>query len=229
MMGVKFIKRSFLIIVLAITISCSSTRIIDRPIVFNAVRDSLSLNYLKDRYQLKQDLPTITPKMIVIHHTAIPTFEQSYAAFKDPLLPNSRTEILGAGALNVSSQFLVDRDGTIYRLMPETKMARHVIGLNHCAIGIENVGGTAETPLTNSQLKSNIRLVRYLAARYEIAYVIGHYQYTLFENTPLWLEVDPGYRTPKTDPAESFMQKLWNETRDLDLKSIPNQSKKDID
>ncbi|WP_239540699.1 peptidoglycan recognition protein family protein [Spongiivirga citrea] len=201
--------------------SCVSTRIVDKPIVFDNLRDSLTINYLKDRYLLKQDAPTITPKMIVIHHTAIPTFEKSYAAFKEPLLPSSRSEIVGAGALNVSSQFMVDRDGIIYRLMPETKMARHVIGLNHCAIGIENVGGTDDTPLTDAQLKANIRLVRYLAAKYEIEYVIGHYQYTLFENTSLWLEVDDNYRTPKTDPDAEFLNSILIQTQDLNFKPIP--------
>ncbi len=39
---------------------------------------------------------------------------------------------------------MVDRDGTRYRLMPETYMARHVIGLNYYSIGIENVGGSME-------------------------------------------------------------------------------------
>lgn len=46
----------------------------------------------------------------------------------------------GSSALNVSTQFLVDRDGTIFRLLPDTTFARHVIGLNHLAIGIENIG-----------------------------------------------------------------------------------------
>jgi len=221
----KHIKLPFSVFaLLLIMMSCVSTRIVDKPIVFDYLRDSLTINYLKDRYLLEQDVPTITPKIVVIHHTAIPTFEQSYAAFREPLLPNSRSEIAGAGSLNVSSQFMVDRDGTIYRLMPETKMARHVIGLNHCSIGIENVGGTSETPLTAAQLKANIRLIRYLASKYEIDYVIGHYQYTLFENNALWLEVDQTYRTPKTDPKLSFMQGIWNETKDLNLKSIPTGS-----
>lgn len=217
-----YIKKPFYsLLVLLILSACVSTRIIDKPIVFNQIRDTLTINYLKDRYQLDQDQPNIIPRMIVIHHTAIPTFEKSFDAFKEPILPNSRPEIASAGALNVSSQFMVDRDGTIYRLMSETKMARHVIGLNHCAIGIENVGGTETTPLTKAQLKSNIRLIRELAAKYEIDYVIGHYQYTLFENTALWLEVDPGYRTPKNDPTVSFMNGIWSEIEDLGLKSIP--------
>jgi N-acetyl-anhydromuramyl-L-alanine amidase AmpD len=126
-----------------------------------------------------------------------------------------------ASSLNVSSHFLVGRDGTIYRLIPETVMGRHVIGLNHCAIGIENVGGTEETPLTDSQLKANIWLVRYLSKKYKIDYLIGHYEYPLFEGHELWLEKDPGYRTEKTDPGEDFMEKVRNATKKFNFKRLP--------
>src|SRR5690606_30676404 len=153
-----------------------------------------TLEYMRDHYGIIQESPTIVPKMIVLHWTVIPTLEKSFAAFKSPELPDSRPEIAAASALNVSSQFLVDRDGTIYRLMPETTMARHVIGLNHCAIGVENVGGTPDTPLTKKQIKSNIWLVKYLSEKYPIEYLIGHYEYTNFEGHELWLEVDEGYR-----------------------------------
>lgn len=202
--------------------SCSVTRnIVDKPITFNDERRILTLGYMKDRYGLEKDTPEIVPKMIVLHWTVIPTFEKSFNAFDSPTLPNSRPDINAAGALNVSSQFMVDRDGTIYRLMPETTMARHVIGLNHCAIGVENVGGDTGQPLTKAQLKSNIWLVRYLEEKYDIEYLIGHYEYTKFENHPLWLEQDEGYRTQKTDPGTDFMQKVRNAVKDLNFKPIP--------
>ena len=105
--------------------------------------------------------------------------------------------------------------------MPETTMARHVIGLNHCAIGIENVGGTKDTPLTKAQLKSNIKLVKYLAARYEIEYLIGHYEYTNFVDHELWLEKDPNYRTKKTDPGKEFLNNVKEATKKLNFKPTP--------
>ncbi len=104
--------------------------------------------------------------MIVVHWTAIPDFEKSFNAFKNSRLPNSRQDITKASALNVSAQFLVNQNGKIYRLLPENTMARHVIGLNHCAIGIENVGGTANMPLTKKQLKSNIKLIKFLKEKF---------------------------------------------------------------
>ncbi len=100
-------------------------------------------------------------------------------------------------------------------------MARHVIGLNHCAIGVENVGGTVDLPLTKAQLKSNIWLVRYLKDKYDIDYLIGHYEYTLFENHPLWLEQDEGYRTKKTDPGTAFMNDVRKAVKDLNFKKLP--------
>lgn len=176
---------------------------------------------MKEHYGLQQEEPRIDPKMIVLHWTAIPTLKKSFKAFQNPRLPGSRTEISGAGSLNVSTQFLVDRDGKIYRLMPETTMGRHVIGLNHVAIGVENVGGTAETPLTKEQLEASIWLVKYLKSKYDIDYVIGHHEYQNFEEHELWLEKDEGYRTTKSDPGEEFMKKVRAATKHLDFKPVP--------
>jgi N-acetyl-anhydromuramyl-L-alanine amidase AmpD len=183
-------------------------KIIDRPISFDQQRIELSLDYLRDRYGLVQSEPTIVPKMVVVHWTAIPTLEATFNVFDPPTLPGARLEIQSAGSLNVSSQFLIDTDGTIYRLMPETMMARHVIGLNHCAIGIENVGPNEVGELTASQLTANVSLINYLRKKYSIAYVIGHYEYDDFIGHPLWLEKDANYRTEKVDPGEKFMKLL---------------------
>ena len=107
-------------------------------------------------------------------------------------------------------------------MSPETRMARHTIGLNHCAIGVENVGGTADLPLTKAQLKSNIWLVKYLKEKYStIDYLIGHYEYTRFEGHPLWLEKDEGYRTVKDDPSKEFMKKVRKAVKNLNFKPVP--------
>ena len=200
-----------------------SPKIVDKPIIFDETRKQLSLEYLKDRYGLEQSKPTIDPKMIVLHWTVIPSLEESFEAFNPPTLPNWRPDIKNVSGLNVSSQFMVDRDGTIYRLLPETTMARHVIGLNHCAIGIENVGGTEALPLTEAQLKANIELVKYLANKYAIDFVIGHYEYTNFEGHPLWLEKDKGYRTVKTDPGQDFTNKVRQAVKYLNFEPVPQK------
>lgn len=204
--------------------SCAIKKeIVDIPIVFDEQRIELTEEYMAQRYDLKDDSTQIVPKMIVLHWTAIPSLKKSFQAFNRSTLPNWRPDLENVSGLNVSAHFLVDQDGTIYRLMPETTMARHTIGLNHCAIGIENVGGGRELPLTKKQLKANIFLVEYLASKYNIEYVIGHQEYTQFEGHPLWLEVDDGYRTTKTDPGMDFMEKVRKATKKFNFKPVPTK------
>lgn len=191
-----------------------------KPIVFDAERKRLSLEYMENRYNIHQDSAYIFPRMIVLHWTSIPTLEQSFDAMNPTLLPGSRKGIGSASSLNVSTQFLVDRDGTIFRQLPDTAFARHVIGLNYCAIGVENVGSD-KAPLTRAQLKANEELVRYLARKYNIEYLIGHYEYKNFIGHPLWREVDPNYLTEKIDPGVSFMKKIRRRVKDLHLKEAP--------
>ena len=220
-------KSSILFLLFLMVTSCKAPfSIVESPITFDEQREQLTKEYLQNRYGLNVDSIIIEPKMIVLHHTVIPTFEKTFEAFNSSTLPNWRPEIEGVSGLNVSSQFVVDRDGTVYQLMPETYMARHVIGLNHCAIGVENVGGTPELPLTRAQVKANIQLVEYLANKYNIEYLIGHHEYTAFEDHELWLEVDDGYRTEKTDPGDDFMNKVRNGTKRLNFKPVPEINSK---
>ncbi|WP_025764112.1 N-acetylmuramoyl-L-alanine amidase [Dyadobacter tibetensis] len=222
-----YLHRRSLYFIIALVIgytTCSAQpifRIWEKPIRFDAERKQLSLDYMRDRHSIIQDSAYIKPRMIVLHWTAIPTLEQSFDAFNPVHLPGARASISSASTLNVSSQFLIDRDGTIFRQMPDTAFARHVIGLNYCAIGVENIG-SGKNPLTSKQLKANIALVRYLKQKYpEIDYVIGHYEYTSFVGTELWREVDDNYRTIKTDPGVGFMKRFRKKTKDLGLKKIP--------
>jgi N-acetyl-anhydromuramyl-L-alanine amidase AmpD len=105
--------------------------------------------------------------------------------------------------------------------MPDTLFARHVIGLNYCAIGVENVG-SEKHPLTRAQLIANEQLIRYLKGKYPIEYVIGHYEYTQFAGTPLWKEKDANYRTRKIDPGKDFMKGIRERIKDLNLKGAPS-------
>jgi len=192
-----------------------------KPILFNEQREMLSLQYMKERYGIEKERATITPRMIVLHWTAIPTLESSFDAMNPVMLPGSREGIASASALNVSAHYLIDRDGTIFQQLPDTVFARHVIGLNHCAIGVENVGG-GKDPLTRAQLKANEQLIRHLNRKYPIAFVIGHNEYRAFEQHELWKEKDEGYRTTKTDPGVSFMKKIRQQIRDLELAGPPD-------
>ena len=180
------------------------------PIQFADERITLTKEYIKDHYALDVEDIKIVPKIVLIHYTAIEGFEKSLARFASQTLPNDRPEISQASSLNVSTHFMVERDGTIHQLMPLDFMARHVIGLNYSSIGIENVGGEGYVQdLTVEQLLANIFIVKYLKKKFpSIEYVVGHHEYRCFENTELWLEKDDGYRTEKYDPGENFMRDL---------------------
>lgn len=203
-----FMKKIMLFIVLISNVY--ALEIINKPIEFTQLRVELTKEYIKKRYNKVVENINIIPEMIVIHHTALDDFSKSYDRLNPEILLSDRKDISNASKLNVSAHFLVDRNGKIYSLMPETYMARHVIGLNYSSIGIENVGGQKKgDKLTSKQLEANIKLVKYLKNKYKsIEYLIGHYEYRKFENSKLWLEKDKNYRTIKNDPHKSFMEKL---------------------
>lgn len=201
-----------------------STKIYKKPIDFGSKRVEMTKEYIAKHYGKRVKDITIEPKIIVVHWTAEMDLEKSFNRLKPERLLSDRRDIAKASALNVSAQYLVDRDGKIYSLMPDNWMARHVIGLNYSSIGIENVGGKGneKDDLTDAQLRSNIALIRYLKNKYpHIEYLIGHYEYRYMERTPLWLERDSGYRTTKKDPGERFMSDLRYRLRSLHLKRAP--------
>src|SRR5699024_8329514 len=209
--------------IIFIGFGCSKSLYVEqKPIQFDFTRTALTLQYLDQHYGIQKQQPTIDPKMVVVHWTAVPSFEKTFEVFDPPTLRNSRPDLQGVGALNVSAHYLVGRDGRVAQLLPDTLMARHVIGLNDTAIGIENVGGP-DHPLTDAQLRANARLIRQLTKKHDIEYLIGHYEYKLFEDHPLWKEKNEGYRTRKSDPGTSFIYRLRHRLNDLHLKGVPAQ------
>lgn len=195
-------------------------KIIEKPISYTQERVNLSLEYLKDHHGLVQTSPTIIPKMIVLHYTAAGTVESNFKYFNNTHLESARGTLKKQSTLNVSSQYIVDRDGTIYQLMDPNKFARHTIGLNYCAIGIENIGSKKQ-PLTDLQVAANAQLIRYLKNKYNIEYLIGHSEYGNFRNSKLWKETNPQYFTGKDDPGTDFMKKVRLQVADLHLKEKP--------
>ncbi|UCF36005.1 MAG: N-acetylmuramoyl-L-alanine amidase [Acidobacteriota bacterium] len=163
---------------------------------------------------------SFVPQMVVVHFTDIPTLEETLEYFRPVEIEAGRPTIKANGLLNVGVQFIIDPEGRIYRSYPETVIARHTIGLNHVAIGIENVGTgdlgdrSSLSPLTNAQVWANVQLIAYLAARHpSIRYVIAHSEYRDVEAPEhpahrLFLEKFQDYRTEKIDPGERFMAEL---------------------
>lgn len=216
----NFFLISLLAVNSALAASCGKPwPIKSKPILFNKERIELTKLYLQQHYGIQTDSIEIVPKIIVLHWTG-GNFKDSYAFFFPPLL-SGRPELIAAGSLNVSAQYLVDRDGTIYRLMPDHWMARHVIGLNANAIGIENAGGVNDAQdLTSAQVGANAYLICKLKNKYpSIQYLIGHYEYEAFRHTPLWLEKDPNYITQKVDPGPLFLAQVRQKVKNLGLLS----------
>ena len=173
---------------------------VDQPVVYSEERAELTREYAALHYGMPMD--TIIPQAVVVHWTAGDTWESAYWHFYAAAAQD--------GTMNYAAHFLVDRDGTIFRLLPETAMARHIIGYNWCSIGIENVGGVGGAEdLTEEQLAANAALIRYLHAKYPtIAYVFGHYQQDTARDSGLYIEHVAGYRSIKSDPGPQFMGAL---------------------
>ena len=115
-MVVKFLFATILaqILIFASNVA-AAPNIVDKPVLWNAYREQLTLEYAELHYG--KSITTIEPQAVVVHWTAGPTWESAYYTFY------GETRGDGSGTVNVSSQFIVDRDGTIYRLMPENKLA----------------------------------------------------------------------------------------------------------
>jgi beta-N-acetylhexosaminidase len=127
--------------------------------------------YSKRHYGI-DDYRLVSPQVIVEHYTETGSVTATYDLFA-PDRPDTELHELP----NVCSHFVVDRDGTVFQLVPLQYMCRHTVGLNDTAIGIEHVGYSDAEILNNKrQLAASLGLTRWLRCQYGIAVknVIGH-------------------------------------------------------
>lgn len=179
--------------------------IVDWPVPWPPVRERLMLEYRRLHSDPAATDLTIEPRMIVLHYTGGHSAKGTHGYFSRTRIEDERATLRKGGEANVVSHFVIDRDGTIFRLIPETRMGRHAIGVNHTAIGVENVGDEDRYPLTDAQLASNIALVRDLAARFPIEKLVGHHEIAGLRGTPWYVERVRGYKNAKGDPGKRFM------------------------
>jgi hypothetical protein len=198
--------------------------IVEAPMRWTDERAALTLEYRHLHSDAAATGIEIAPRVIVLHYTAAGTAKSTLATF-DRVRLEARPELARGGAVNVSAHFVVDRDGTIMRLQPETRYARHCIGLNHISIGIENVGDEASFPLTDAQVAANAALVRDLARRFPITHLLGHYEAASFAGHPYFVELMRGYTNPKPDPGARFMARVRAAVADLGLEGLPATKK----
>jgi N-acetylmuramoyl-L-alanine amidase len=144
--------------------------IVWKPIPFGAKRKAEMAQYAERHYGIHSYV--LHPKVIVEHYTATTTFASAYATFASDTPDPELHSLPGTCA-----HFIIDRDGTIYQLVPLDIMCRHTVGLNYVAIGIEHVG-TSDAEILNdaAQMRSSLALTAWLMSRYRIsiANVIGH-------------------------------------------------------
>jgi N-acetylmuramoyl-L-alanine amidase len=145
--------------------------IVQKPIPFGSKRKSETAAYAQrhygiDSYRLKD------PHVIVEHVTVTSTFSAVFNTFAPDTPDVELHELPG-----LCSHFVIDRDGTIYQLVPLGIMCRHTVGLNYTAFGIEHVGIDDADVMGNArQMAASLRLTRWLRCRYSIGVgnVIGH-------------------------------------------------------
>jgi N-acetylmuramoyl-L-alanine amidase len=195
--------------------------IVDRPITFDRKRERLTVEYRRRHEDPGIDGTEIEPHMVVLHYTGGGSLDATWRYFDRVTIEPGRPALGKAGALNVSAHFLVDRDGTIVRLMPETRLARHCIGLNHVAIGVENVGDGDKFPLTEAQVRADAELIRFLARRHRLTHLIGHQEASAMRRHAYWRERDPAYRNRKSDPGDDFLRRVRARVADLGLAGPP--------
>jgi len=194
--------------------------IVDTPMTWSARREALTLAYRRQHSDAAAKDLTIAPRVVLLHYTAGGSGKSTRAYMDNVEIEASRPELRRAGTVNVSAHFVVERDGTIFRIQPETRFARHCIGLNHIAIGIENVGDDNKWPLTDAQVEANAALVRDLAARFPITHLLGHYEAMKFRDHAYFLELDRSYKNDKPDPGAAFMAKVRAKVADLELSGL---------
>lgn len=208
--------------VVALDVAAPALAIVERPIVYNERRKQRTIAYRRRHEDLATDTHRIDPKIIVLHHTGGGRLDATWRYFNRGTVERARTIVAHAGELNLSTHFLVDRDGTVVRLVPETWMARHVVGLNHLSIGVENVADGDRFPMTDAQRAANIALIRDLRARFPgLTHLIGHHEYRAFEGHPYFKEREADHRSDQGDPGPAFMQAVRAGLTDLGLAGPP--------
>lgn len=84
--------------------------------------------------------------------------------------------------INVSPHYIIDRSGTIFRLVPDQEVAYHAgrsrlpdrtTDVNRVSIGIELINTENDSP-TEAQYLSLAKLITCLKEKYPVKYLLGH-------------------------------------------------------
>jgi beta-N-acetylhexosaminidase len=163
--------RILLALLVAAAVVPAKPAIVWKPIPFSAQRRAEMAQYAARHYGL-HTWRLEHPKVIVEHYTASNSFSSAWNTFASDAPDPELHELPGTCA-----HFVIDRDGTIYQLVPLNTMCRHTVGLNWTSIGIEHVGTSDASILQNpKQIAASLKLTLWLMHRFGISLpnVIGH-------------------------------------------------------
>jgi N-acetylmuramoyl-L-alanine amidase len=145
-------------------------RIVSHPIPFGKVRKRQMARYSLFHYGVASW--QLQPRGVVQHYTATNSLQSVFATFAS----NQPDPELGQKP-GTCTHFVIDRDGTIYQLVPLTIRCRHAVGLNDSMIGVEHVGTSDAAVMGNDrQRRASLRLTLWLMSQYGfgVGDVIGH-------------------------------------------------------
>ena len=163
--------RALLALLVATAVVPVRPAIVAKPIPFGPQRRAEMARYAERHYGL-HTWRLEHPRVIVEHYTASDSFSSAWNTFARDTPDAELHELPGTCA-----HFVIDRDGTIYQLVPLNTICRHTVGLNWTAIGIEHVGTSDASVLQSPrQIAASLRLTLWLAHRFGISLpdVIGH-------------------------------------------------------
>ncbi len=109
-------------------------------------------------------------KLLVMHITEGGTADGAIQTFKSSVAPH-----------RVSAHFVIDRDGTVYQLLPLSDTAWHASQVNSVSVGIEHVAiSGGKLPVTEAQYEASAALVGWLCGQLDIpctrAFVKSHFE-----------------------------------------------------
>jgi N-acetylmuramoyl-L-alanine amidase len=126
-----------------------------------------------------QRRPLAAVDLVVIHCTELP--DMAMAREYGERIRHQQSQTGNSG------HYYIDSDGTIYRYVPEERVANHTVGYNPRSIGIElsNIGryphwGDSRyqqwtTPYTQAQIAALLALLRQLKSQWpQLKYIAGH-------------------------------------------------------
>jgi len=213
----KFLK---LIIILTLFASCSKNIYQNSKTTYNKQAKKLGKSLVKIEQDTinnritkvikSQNFNLRKPNLIVIHHTAQDSCQQTYKTFA-----LERTQ--------VSSHYVICDDGTITQMLNDFVRGWHAGGgswgkntdINSVSIGIE-LDNNGKEPFSYAQINSLISLLKRLTEKYKIPHqnIVGH------------ADIAPGR---KTDPSALFPWKalaksgfgIWYDEEELNTVKLP--------